>query len=61
VICRERSPDDRRVVNIRLTNSGLNDYPKWREEVRRGLSVMFDSISNDEQVQLRDLLHRLVR
>jgi DNA-binding MarR family transcriptional regulator len=61
VICRERSPDDRRVVNIQLTTSGLNDYPKWREEVRHGLSVMFDAISNEEQVQLRDLLHRLVR
>ena|SRR5438132_920538 len=29
VIGRERCPDDRRVVNIRLTTSGLNDYPKW--------------------------------
>ncbi len=61
VICRERSPDDRRVINVRLTNSGMNDYPKWREEVRNGLSVIFNALSNDEQSQLRDLLRRLVR
>lgn len=61
VIGRERSPDDRRVVNILLTTMGKNDYPKWREEVRRGLSNMFDLLSGDEQEQLRVLLSRLVK
>jgi len=61
VICRERSPDDRRVVDIRLTTSGSNDYPKWREEVRRSLGNIFDRLSNDEQDQLRTLLVRLVK
>jgi len=61
VICRERSPDDRRVVNIYLTSSGTHDYPKWREEVRRGLSNMFDALSSDEQTQLGSLLSRLVK
>ncbi|HVY22280.1 MAG TPA: MarR family transcriptional regulator [Steroidobacteraceae bacterium] len=61
VICRERSPDDRRVVNIRLTASGTNDYPKWREEVRNSLSGMFNALSDEEQAQLRALLSRLIR
>ena len=61
VICRERSPDDRRVVNIRLTASGASDYPKWREEVRGSLGNIFDRLSNDEQMQLRSLLMRLVK
>jgi len=61
VIGRERCPDDRRVVNIRLTTSGLNDYPKWREEVRGRLSDIFDVLSADEQQQLQSLLVRLVR
>lgn len=61
VICRERCPEDRRAVNIHLTTSGASDYPKWREEVRHGLSHMFGALSNDEQTQLRGLLSRLVR
>lgn len=61
VICRERSPDDRRVVNIRLTDSGANDYPTWREKVSNSLGTMFNVLSDDEQTQLRALLGRLVR
>jgi len=61
VICRERCPDDRRVVNIRLTESGSNDYPKWREEVRGRLSDIFDALSNEEQILLRSLLTRLIK
>jgi len=61
VICRERCPDDRRVVNIRLTASGSTDYPKWREEVRGRLSDIFDVLNNDEQTLLRSLLNRLIK
>jgi len=60
-IVRQRSPDDRRVVNIQLTESGAEQYPKLREEVRRAVDTMFSSLSADELQQLRGLLSRLLR
>lgn len=61
VITRQRSPDDRRVVNIQLTPIGAEQYPKLRDEVRGTINQMFAVLSDDELAQLRELLLRLAR
>jgi len=58
-IIRQRSPDDRRVVNIQLTPSGAAQYPQLRGEVRATIKHMFAVLSDQEIAQLRDLLARL--
>jgi len=60
-ITRQRSPDDRRVVNIQLTPTGTAQYPQLREEVRAAVNHMFAALSDQELAQLRNLLSRLIR
>jgi len=60
VIIRQRSPDDRRVVNIQLTATGTEQYPRLREEVRTAVNHIFSALSDDELALLRSLLMRLI-
>ena len=59
VIVRERSSDDRRVVNIQLTAQGAEQYPALREQVRQALHNRFGTLSEAELHTLCSLLERM--
>lgn len=61
MITRQRSPDDRRVVNIQLTPTGAEQYPKLRDEARAAANGMFAVLTDQELDQLSGLLQRLIR
>jgi DNA-binding MarR family transcriptional regulator len=61
VVVRERSSDDRRVVNIQLTDQGAVQYPKLKEQVRLALARRFAPLTDADMQTLRDLLEKLVR
>ncbi|MGE0189099.1 MAG: MarR family winged helix-turn-helix transcriptional regulator [Steroidobacteraceae bacterium] len=61
VIARERSSDDRRVVNIQLTVQGAEQYPSLKESVSQTLNRRFAPLNEQELLQLRDMLERLSR
>jgi MarR family transcriptional regulator, multiple antibiotic resistance protein MarR len=61
VVTRERSSDDRRVVNIQLTEQGAEQYPKLKEQVRLALARRFAPLSDTDMQTLRDLLEKLVK
>jgi DNA-binding MarR family transcriptional regulator len=59
VIERERSADDRRVVNIHLTEQGMQQYPQLKQAVSQALNRRFAPLNAQEVLQLRDMLERL--
>ncbi|MGE0113948.1 MAG: MarR family winged helix-turn-helix transcriptional regulator [Steroidobacteraceae bacterium] len=61
VIIRERSSDDRRVVKIQLTPQGTEQYPKLKHAVSLALNQRFSPLNEEELLQLRGMLERLVK
>ena len=61
VIIRERSSDDRRVVNIQLTEQGAQQYPELRERVRDALERRLSSLNATDLNVLSELLERLTK
>ena len=55
---RERSRTDERVVTVHLTPLGRKVFEAGRQERRRALSSLFNSLDELERVQLRDLLSK---
>jgi DNA-binding MarR family transcriptional regulator len=59
LVRRTRSPDDRRLVNLELTDDGKAAYPRLREISMRVLNRSLRDFSPDEAQMLESLLLRL--
>jgi DNA-binding MarR family transcriptional regulator len=59
LVRRTRSPDDRRLVNLELTQAGKAAYPRLREISMRVLNRSLRDFSQTEARSLEDLLLRL--
>lgn len=59
LVRRTRSPDDRRLVNLELTQAGKAAYPRLREISMRVLNRSLRDFSQTEAKSLEDLLLRL--
>ncbi|MED4072385.1 MarR family winged helix-turn-helix transcriptional regulator [Priestia endophytica] len=60
-ITRRRSPNDRRVVEIVLTEKGEEIFKKFGDKKLKYLTEKFEVISDEELQQLINALHRLDR
>jgi DNA-binding MarR family transcriptional regulator len=60
LVRRTRSPDDRRLVNLELTQAGKAAYPRLREISMRVLNQSLRDFTVDEAHQLEGLLRRVV-
>jgi DNA-binding MarR family transcriptional regulator len=61
LVRRTRSPDDRRLVNLELTQAGKAAYPRLREVSMRVLNHSLRDFTQDEAKTLERLLERLGR
>jgi DNA-binding MarR family transcriptional regulator len=61
LVRRTRSPDDRRLVNLELTQAGKAAYPRLREISMRVLNHSLRDFTVDEAQQLEGLLQRVLR
>ena len=61
LVRRTRSPDDRRLVNLELTEAGQAAYPRLREVSMRVLNHSLRDFTQDEARTLESLLQRLAR
>jgi DNA-binding MarR family transcriptional regulator len=59
LVRRTRSPDDRRLVNLELTQAGKAAYPRLREISMRVLNRSLRDFNQDEARTLESLLVRL--
>lgn len=59
LVRRTRSPDDRRLVNLELTQAGKAAYPRLREISMRVLNHSLRDFSPEEAKQLEGLLRRV--
>ncbi len=60
LVRRTRSPDDRRLVNLELTQAGQAAYPRLREISMRVLNHSLRDFTVGEAQQLEDLLRRVL-
>jgi DNA-binding MarR family transcriptional regulator len=51
---RQSDPNDRRVVNILLTEKGLADFENIKQEISENLKIKLSKLSNEEQEILAD-------
>ena len=61
LVRRTRSPDDRRLVNLELTQAGKAAYPRLREISMRVLNHSLRDFTVAEAHQLEGLLRRVLR
>jgi DNA-binding MarR family transcriptional regulator len=61
LVRRSRSPDDRRLVNLELTDAGKSAYPRLREISMRVMNRSLSDFSAAEAQLLESLLLRLAR
>jgi DNA-binding MarR family transcriptional regulator len=61
LVRRTRSPDDRRLVNLELTQAGKAAYPRLREISMRVLNRSLRDFTRDEASVLEGLLQRMSR
>lgn len=61
LVRRTRSPEDRRLVNLELTDAGKAAYPRLREISMRVLNRSLRDFSKDEARTLETLLQRMAR
>jgi DNA-binding MarR family transcriptional regulator len=60
LICRNRRPDDRRVVYLELTEEGSRAYPRMREISMGVVNRFLRGFSQAEARQLEGLLSRML-
>jgi DNA-binding MarR family transcriptional regulator len=51
---RQSDPNDRRVVNILLTEKGLEDFENIKQEISENLKIKLSKLNEDEQEILAD-------
>lgn len=61
LVRRTRSPEDRRLVNLELTQAGKAAYPRLREISMQVLNRSMRDFSQDEAKTLQNLLQRLTK
>jgi DNA-binding MarR family transcriptional regulator len=61
LVRRTRSPDDRRLVNLELTQAGKAAYPRLREISMQVLNRSLRDFTQDEARTLQNLLQRLTK
>ena len=60
LVKRERSTTDERVVMVRLTKHGRDQFELWRLKRRKALSKLFDSLDEGEKNSLLALLGKVI-
>jgi DNA-binding MarR family transcriptional regulator len=60
LILRERSTEDRRVINLRLTESGVGLRSQITERACKMMTPRLEGFSEEEYVLLKSLLRRLL-
>ncbi len=60
LIRRERSPEDRRLVDLQLTNEGQSAYPHLQEVSRKVLNRFLRGFTKSEARQLEGFLRRML-
>ena len=61
LVRRTRSPDDRRLVNLELTQAGKAAYPRLREISMQVMNRSLRDFTPDEAQALQSLLQRLMK
>ena len=60
LVRRERGKKDERVVTVYLTEHGKSVFEAWRQERRKALSSIFDSLDQRERRLLLELLDKVL-
>jgi len=61
MIRRERDPEDRRRVLVRITPKGARSVTDRREQIRVQYSGLYEEIGLDDTIKLIELLHKVNR
>ena len=61
MIRRERDPEDRRRVLVRITPKGARSVTERREQIRVQYSGLYEALGLDDTVKLIELLHKVNR
>ena len=61
MIRRERDPEDRRRVLVRITPKGARCVTERREQIRVQYSGLYEALGLDDTVKLIELLHKVNR
>jgi len=61
MIRRERDPEDRRRVLVRITSKGARSVTERREQIRVQYSGLYEALGLDDTVKLIELLHKVNR
>ena len=61
MIRRERDPEDRRRVLVRITPMGARSVTERREQIRVQYSGLYEALGLDDTVKLIELLHKVNR
>ena len=61
MIRRERDPEDRRRVLVRITPKGARSVTERREQIRAQYSGLYEALGLDDTVKLIELLHKVNR
>lgn len=61
MIRRERDPEDRRRVLVRITPKGARSVTERREQIRLQYSGLYEALGLDDTVKLIELLHKVNR
>ena len=61
MIRRERDPEDRRRVLVRITPKGARSVTERREQIRVQYSGLYEALGLDDTVKLSELLHKVNR
>ena len=61
MIRRERDPEDRRRVLVRITPKGARSVTERREQIRVQYSGLYEALGLDDTVKLIELLHKVIR
>jgi DNA-binding MarR family transcriptional regulator len=59
LVFKERDPQDRRIVWLRLTDRGKNALRKEREHQVDWMANLLDALTEDEQARFLDLLYKI--
>lgn len=60
LVRRDRTHEDGRIVNVRLTDWGKKLFESWRKSRRKELKALFDSLDDGERRLLLKLLDKIL-
>ena len=56
LVLRERNEKDERIVTVTLSEGGKIALTRWRDDQKRSMALLFDSLGPNEKKTLKDLL-----